>query len=228
MGNLQRKADLPPSMNDRPLQHVRQRRETREGRYVQLQPVGQDNTKDVKCKLNGNELSARCMLGGLRGPDRNDSVQNTSADTVDEARYNRQFCIPLAKVFLVLTADHPVMILGRALQTRTQDSPNRAHSNGLDSSHTISQPTTKQTAEQRPQIVDGHNSTLQQGIGDHRGQLAIFHFGVAKLHDVDIVLCIVHTSHHSLVISEEKNGKRCDTVDCDQKPALLQLVDDIP
>lgn len=215
-------------MNDRPLQHVRQCRDAREEKYVQLQPVGQDNTKDVQCKLNGNKLSTRCMLGGLRGPDRNDGVQNTSTDTVNEARYNRQFGIPLANVFSVLTADHPFMILGRALQTRTQDSPSGAHSYGLDSSHAISQPATNQTTDQRPQIIDGHNPTLQQGIGDHRGQLAIFHFGVAKLHDVDIVLCIVHTSHHSLVIPEEKNGKRRDTVDCDEKPALLQLVDDIP
>lgn len=54
---------------------------------LQLQPIGENNTKDVQSKFNRNELSSRSMLGRLRSPDRDDSVQNTGADSVDETRY---------------------------------------------------------------------------------------------------------------------------------------------
>lgn len=133
---------------------------------VQLEPVGQNDTEDVQCEFNGNELSARGMLGGLGSPDRHDRIQNTSTDAID-----KPCCKPLVRhsvlarfllpcLLSLLTTNHPIMILRRALQARTHNSPNRSDSNGLDSPHAITQPTAEQSAEQRPQIIHRDNSAL--------------------------------------------------------------------
>ncbi len=49
-----------------------------------FQPVGHDNTKDVECEFDGDELTTRLVLGSFGGPDRDDSVENSSTPTVDE------------------------------------------------------------------------------------------------------------------------------------------------
>lgn len=64
---------------------------TETGEDVQLQPIGQDNTKDVKRKFNSNELSTGSMLGGLGSPDRDNSIQNTSANSINQTSYNYQY-----------------------------------------------------------------------------------------------------------------------------------------
>lgn len=114
---------------------------------LQLQPIGENNTKDVQSKLNRNKLSSRSMLGRLRSPDRDDSVQNTGADSVDETRYRILASACRCCWLYLLTTNHPIMVLGRALQTRTHDRPNSTSCNRLDSAHPISQPATEQTTK---------------------------------------------------------------------------------
>ena len=50
-------------------------------------------------------------------------------------------------------------------------------------------------------------------------------FSDAKLHCVLVIVGgVVHASHHSLIITEEEDGKTSDTVDQYQKATLLVLV----
>ena len=42
-----------------------------------------------------------------------------------------------------------------------------------------------------------------------------------------VILGAVNTTHHTLVITEKKDGQGSDTIDSYEKAALLQLVDDI-
>ena len=48
-----------------------------------------------------------------------------------------------------------------------------------------------------------------------------FHGGVV------VVDSTVDTTHHTLIVSEEEDGKTSNTIDGDKKATLLQLVDDI-
>lgn len=120
------------------------------------------------------------------------------------------------------------MILRRALQTRTQNRPKSTSRNRLDSPHPITEPPTKQTTAQRAQVINRDNPALQQRIGDDRCGLSTLHLGVPELHQLDVVLGVVHAGHHALVIAEEEDGQRGDAVDCNEELALLELVDDIP
>jgi hypothetical protein len=54
---------------------------------VQLQPIGKNNTKDIQCKFNRNKLASRGVFSRLRGPDWNDGVQDSGADSVDKPGY---------------------------------------------------------------------------------------------------------------------------------------------
>lgn len=52
---------------------------------------------------------------------------------------------------------------------------------------------------------------------------------MTKLHRVMVVADgVVDTAHHTLIITEKEDGQRSDTIDCNQKTTLLQLVGDIP
>ena len=51
-------------------------------------PVSDDNTEDVQCEFNGDELTAGSMLGSFGGPDGNDSVKDTSAPSVDQTSFH--------------------------------------------------------------------------------------------------------------------------------------------
>ena len=51
---------------------------------------------------------------------------------------------------------------------------------------------------------------------------------MTKLHSYMVVIDgVVDTAHHTLVITKEEDGQRCNAVDCNEKTTLLQLVDDI-
>lgn len=71
-----------------------------------------------------------------------------------------------------------------------------------------------------------YNASLKQRvIDDRRARLGI---RMTKVHGVLIVvLSAVDATHHTLVITEEKDGKSSDTVDGYEKTALLKLVNHI-
>ena len=67
---------------------------------------------------------------------------------------------------------------------------------------------------------------MEKGVIDDRG--TCFRVGMTEFHGgVVVVDGTVDTTHHTLIISEEEDGKTSDTVDGDEKATLLQLVDDI-
>jgi hypothetical protein len=71
-----------------------------------------------------------------------------------------------------------------------------------------------------------YDSTLEKRvINDRRAVKA----GMTELHRIMVVADgVIDTAHHTLVITEEEDGQRSDTIDRNEKTTLLQLVDDIP
>ena len=59
-------------------------------RYSLFYPVCNDDTKDIECKFNRDELAARSVLGGFGCPDWGDCVQNSSADTIEDAGWQSE------------------------------------------------------------------------------------------------------------------------------------------
>ena len=67
---------------------------------------------------------------------------------------------------------------------------------------------------------------MEEGVIDDRG--TCFRVGMTEFHGgVVVVYGTVDTTHHALIITEEEDGKTSNTIDGDEKAALLQLVDDI-
>ena len=67
---------------------------------------------------------------------------------------------------------------------------------------------------------------MEEGVINDRG--TCFRVGMTEFHGgVVVVYGTVDTTHHTLIISEEKDGKTSNTIDGDEEAALLQLVDDI-
>lgn len=120
------------------------------------------------------------------------------------------------------------MVLGRALQGGAENCPGSSKSNGLDSANLVTGPAAHEGADQRAEVVDGDDAALEQAVGDDGGVLSIDDFGIAETHGVDVVLGVVHSAHHSLVITEEEDGEGGETVDGDEKLALLEGMGDIP
>lgn len=177
--------------------------------YSLFDPVSNDDTKDIQGKFDGDELSTGFVLGSLGGPDWNNSIEHSCTPSVDETG-----------------ADHPRMVLGRSLESSTEDGPTSSKSDRLDAAITVTEPTTNETADEGTEIIDGNNATLEKGVVDDRG--TCFGVGMTELHGgVVIVNCTVDTTHHTLIISEEEDGETSNTVDGDEKATLLKLVDHI-
>lgn len=71
-----------------------------------------------------------------------------------------------------------------------------------------------------------YNASLQQLVIDKRR--SGLRVGVSELHgSLIIILGAVHTTHHTLIITEEEDGKGSDGVDGYEKAALLKPVDNI-
>lgn len=71
-----------------------------------------------------------------------------------------------------------------------------------------------------------HDSSLEEGVSDHR--CTSHGIGVTEFHGVVVVMGgVVDTSHHSLIITEEEDTETGHTVDGDQQPSLLELVNNI-
>ena len=101
-------------------------------------PVSDDDTENVEGEFNRNELSAGCVAGGLRGPDRSDGVQDASSNAVQDTG-----------------AKHPVGVLGGALEGGADDSPYGGDGNGLDTTISITEPPSQEGAEEcAGEVVD--------------------------------------------------------------------------
>lgn len=193
-----------------------------------LEPVGNDDTKDVEGEFDSDELSSGFVLGSFGSPDRNNGVQDTSAPTVNKTG-----------------EDHPGVVHGRRLKSGTEDSPSGTKRDGLDAAILVTEPTANQATYERTDVIDGnlsqeirqmsckgsllistYNASLEQRVIDDRG--ARLGIRVTKVHGIVIViLSAIDATHHTLVITEEKDGKSSDTVDGYEKAALLKLVNHI-
>jgi len=141
------------------------------------------------------------------------------------------------------TAEHPIRVLGRALKSCTDNGPHRSKSNSLDTSISVTEPSSEERSEQGARKIidrdllrlrlwcwfgDGQtdNASLKERLID-RDQ-ALLSIIVAKAHCLSVVSVGVDTSHHTLVISEEEDGQASDGVDCYQECSFLVPASCIP
>ena len=172
-------------------------------------PVGDNNTKDVQCEFDGNELSTGLVLSSLSGPDRNDGVEHSGTPSIDKTG-----------------ANHPSVVLSRGLQSSTNDGPSSSKRDCLDTTIAITEGTTNETANESTEIVDRDNATLKKRIIDDRG--ACFRICMTEFHSVVVIIwCGIDTTHHSLVITKEEDGQPSNTIDCNEKTTLLESMDHI-
>ena len=85
------------------------------------------------------------MFSSLGRPDGNDSVEDTSTETVDKT-----------------SADHPIGVHRRALKGGTDDSPASTKRDCLYTAELITKPTTNETADQGTDIVDRDLSDISR------------------------------------------------------------------
>lgn len=70
-----------------------------------------------------------------------------------------------------------------------------------------------------------YDSTLEKRVINDRRAIRAW---MTEFHRIMIVVDgVVDTAHHTLIITEEEDGQRSDTIDRNQKSALLQLVNHI-
>ena len=131
---------------------------------------------------------------------RNDSIEDTSTPTIDQA-----------------SANHPLLVLGRSLQASTNDSNAGAHTNSLDTSEAITNGATNQTADESTKVVDRDDPALKDGVRDNHAPVWS---SMAESHERVVVVCGVNTAHHTLIITEEQDTETCDAVD-----SLMLLVE---
>lgn len=93
-------------------------------------PVSDDDAENVKSEFDGDKLAAGCVAGGFGGPDGSDGVQNASSDTVKDTG-----------------AEHPIGVLGGALEGGADDSPQGSHGDSLNTTISITEPAPKEGAE---------------------------------------------------------------------------------
>lgn len=103
------------------------------------------------------------------------------ADAIDEAR-----------------PDHPVGVLGGALEGGAEDGPKRAQADGCDSAEAVARSAAQEAAEERAEVVDGDDAALEEGVGDDGLAGGV---DVAEVHELDVVVGFVDAAHHPLVIA---------------------------
>ena len=141
------------------------------------------------------------------------------------------------------TANHPRVILCRALKASPNDCPSGRDSDGIDATVLVTNVAAEERTKQGTgQIVHGdlarsislkrpgikattHDASLKcRSVDNHRFGSVI---PVAKTHDVDIASGGIDAPHHSLIIAKEEDGKRSDAIDGDQEGSLLKAVDKV-
>jgi hypothetical protein len=99
--------------------------------YIQLQPVGNNDTENVECELNGDELSTRGMRRSLGSPDGGSGVEHTDTHAVEDTRSNRH-----------------AGVLSARLKGTGASRPGGSDSNGLDTSVAITEPATEEATDE--------------------------------------------------------------------------------
>ena len=118
------------------------------------------------------------------------------------------------------------MALSRSLKCGSDDGPASSETDCLDTSITVTKPTTDETADESTEVVNGDDATLTKSVVDDWG--ARYRVRMTKLHRLLIVIDrTVDTTHHTLVITKEEDGETCNTVDGNEKATLLKFVDHI-
>lgn len=113
------------------------------------------------------------------------------------------------------TAYHPVVVLSRALKGCSNNSPSGAKANGLDTSISITEGTANEAADESAEIVDRDDAPLKEGVCDNWSSGLLVQG--TQPHGILIVVDgVVDTPHHSLIITEEEDGKTGDAVDGDE------------
>ena len=171
------------------------------------------------------------MTGGLGSPDGCNGVQDACAHAIEDTG-----------------AEHPVGVLGRALQCGANDSPHGGQCDGIDSSELVTKPATdERTDESAGEIIDRdladrsahhvragkgrwkvdrtYDTALQQRVGHI--DLVLLGIPVPKAHGSCIVAIGIHTSHDPLVVAEEEDGQACHGIDQEEKACLLIAAGDV-
>ena len=93
-------------------------------------PISDDDAENVEGELDRDELAAGCVAGSLGGPDGGDGVQDACSDTVQGTG-----------------AEHPFGVLGGALKSGADNSPQGGYGDGLDTTVSIAKPSAEEGAK---------------------------------------------------------------------------------
>lgn len=86
------------------------------------------------------------------------------------------------------TANHPGVVLGRALQGGAKDGPGSSIGDSLNSSDLVTGPAAHEGAYQSAEVVDRDDAALEQAVCDDGGVLSVDDFSVAEAHGFDVIL----------------------------------------
>ncbi len=111
-------------------------------------PVSDDDAKNVEGEFDRDELAAGCVTGCFGGPDWGDGVENTGSDAVEGTG-----------------AEHPLGVLGGALERGADNSPQSGYSYGLYTTVSITKPTSEECTE------EGAGEVVHCDLG-HRYQMS--------------------------------------------------------
>ena len=100
-------------------------------RSAVFDPIRDDDSEDVEGELNRDELTAGCVAGGFSGPDGGDGVKDAGSDAVQDT-----------------SAEHPLGILGRTLESGADDGPDGGDRDGLDTAISIAKPSAEEGTEE--------------------------------------------------------------------------------
>lgn len=127
-----------------------------------------------------------------------------------------------------VTADHPIGILCRSLEAGSNNGPDRAKEDDLNSAYPLCNPSSPKTTNETTQIVNRilvgvsqsltgvfdctHDSTLEySSISNHLSRAGL---NMSEVHFPDgIVNGNVDASHHALIITEKENGQAAEGID---------------
>lgn len=150
--------------------------------FLQSKPVSDDDTKDVQCKLNGNELPSRRVRSGFgslctvsvgRARQKGAAVERTQTGTMTlsmpvpmpltKRAANLQF-ISVRLPCKYLTADHPVWIHRRGLQTGSNDAPYCTKSHDFYTTNLLADPSSQHAPHECSEVVHRDLQRISLGM----------------------------------------------------------------
>lgn len=142
-------------------------------------PVSHNHAEDIERELQTDELSTTRVRGSLGCPHGRNSVQDASADAVEDS-----------------SAEHPVCVLRRALEHGADDAPEAGETDGRDAAVFVADPAAEKTADERAgKVVHCDDATLEKGlVRDDDAGLRIV---VAETHEFGVVAGGVDAAHEA-------------------------------